>query len=66
MKIAIVNHPSGTVRVIQPEVGQRIIQNAVDGCERCTTDAFVPHFSCMYAGRAMGHSESHCTASACY
>lgn len=37
-----------------------------EGCERCTYDEYVPHYNCMYHGTAMGHSEAHCTASACY
>ena len=37
-----------------------------EGCERCTTDPYVPHYNCMYQGRAVGHSAAHCTASACY
>jgi hypothetical protein len=66
-KINAVNHPAGTIRIITDTVsGDRIRQRAVAGCERCTTDVYVPHFTCMYAGKAMGHSESHCTANACY
>lgn len=37
-----------------------------EGCERCTTDAYVPHYNCIYQGKAMGHSAAHCTADACY
>jgi hypothetical protein len=37
-----------------------------EGCERCQTDEYVPHYSCMYQGKAIGHSASHCTANACY
>lgn len=36
------------------------------GCERCTHDEYVPHYNCLYQGRAMGHSEAHCTANGCY
>lgn len=35
-------------------------------CERCKTDAYVPHFNCLYNGKAIGHKEAHCTANACY
>ena len=38
----------------------------VEGCVRCTNDPYVPHFSCLYGGKAVGHSAAHCTASACY
>lgn len=37
-----------------------------EGCERCKVDPYVPHYSCLYNGNAVGHSEAHCTASACY
>ena len=37
-----------------------------EGCERCTTDEYVPHYNCFYGGKATGHSEAHCTAHACY
>ena len=37
-----------------------------DGCERCTTDVYVPHYNCNYNGIAIGHSASHCTADGCY
>ena len=37
-----------------------------EGCERCTYDEHVPHYNCMYKGKAVGHSEAHCTANACY
>jgi hypothetical protein len=36
------------------------------GCERCTTDEYVPHYNCLYKGKAMGHSEAHCTADGCF
>jgi hypothetical protein len=65
MLITIVDHPAGTVRIIAAD-GQTFVQRAVKGCERCQTDAYVPHFTCMYAGKAMGHSVAHCTANACY
>ena len=35
-------------------------------CPRCKTDPYVPHYNCMYHGKAMGHSAAHCTAHACY
>ena len=37
-----------------------------EGCERCLTDAYVPHYNCIYGGKAVGHSAAHCTANACY
>lgn len=43
-----------------------ITYRTADGCERCTTDAYVPHYNCIYGGKRMGHSASHCTADACY
>lgn len=43
-----------------------IRQQADENCKRCTTDAYVPHYNCMYEGKAMGHSRAHCTANACY
>ena len=54
----------GTVRTIHA-ADYTINQPAMPGCKRCETDAYTPHYSCLYAGKAMGHSESHCTASAC-
>jgi len=38
----------------------------VKGCERCASDAYVPHFSCLYHGQRIGHKAEHCTADACY
>ena len=37
-----------------------------DTCKRCETDTFVPHNNCIYGGKAMGHSEAHCTADSCF
>ena len=37
-----------------------------EGCQRCTTDEYVPHYNCLYGGKAVGHSASHCTANGCY
>lgn len=37
-----------------------------EGCVRCTTDPYVPHYNCLYGGNATGHSAAHCTANACY
>ena len=34
-------------------------------CTRCQTDTYVPHFNCIRSG-AIGHSKTHCTASACF
>jgi hypothetical protein len=69
-KINVVPDPSseGNARriILDTVSGERIHQRAVWGCERCENDVYVPHFTCMYAGKAMGHSESHCTANACY
>lgn len=69
-KIEIVNHPAGTVRIVTDTTpgreGQRFVQKADANCERCLTDAYVPHYNCLYAGKAIGHSEGHCTANACY
>jgi hypothetical protein len=44
----------------------KILYRTAEGCERCKTDAYVPHYSCIYGGKAVGHSVAHCTASACY
>lgn len=43
-----------------------IMYRTAEGCERCKTDAYVPHYSCMYGGKRAGHNEAHCTANACY
>ena len=66
-KITIMNLPSGTRRAILDTVsGERIHQRAVVGCERCLTDVYVPHYTCLYDGKAAGHQAAHCTANACY
>lgn len=44
----------------------KILYKTDPGCKRCTTDPYVPHFNCVYGGRAVGHSGAHCTADACY
>lgn len=44
----------------------KIYYQTAEGCARCTTDPYVPHYSCRYAGNAVGHSTDHCTASGCY
>jgi hypothetical protein len=66
MKITVIDRPAGTVRIIEVSPDFQITQTAVADCERCKTDAYVPHFNCMYAGKAIGHSVAHCTANACY
>jgi hypothetical protein len=66
-KINVIDHPAGAVRIIRDTISEESYrQRAVVGCERCKTDAYVPHFNCMYAGKAIGHSVAHCTANACY
>ena len=46
--------------------GSRVIEVlCADGCDRCP-DIHVPHFNCLYGGKAVGHSAAHCTANACY
>ena len=42
-----------------------ITYKTLEGCPRCTTDIYVPHFNCIRPGQS-GHSASHCTASSCY
>jgi hypothetical protein len=38
----------------------------LENCERCKNLGFYPaHFSCLYGGRKIGHSRSHCSADAC-
>lgn len=51
-----------------PEVTATVEVNyrTCEGCPRCKTDKYVPHYNCMYHGKAVGHSEAHCTANACY
>lgn len=41
-------------------------RKGVEDCKRCLDKHDVPHFNCRYQGKAMGHSEAHCTANACY
>lgn len=50
--------------VVPSEVA--ITYRTAQGCERCTTDAYVSHYNCVHGGRARGHSASHCTADSCY
>lgn len=53
----------------RPPAPQRPTQprlRVVSDCARCQTDPYVPHDNCLYGGRAMGHSRTHCTADACY
>jgi hypothetical protein len=44
----------------------RVLYTTDPTCERCKIDPYVPHYNCMYSGRAIGHSNAHCTADACY
>ena len=38
-----------------------------ENCERCKAGGFTPpHWSCLYGGRKIGHSRSHCSANACF
>lgn len=62
---AIKNDPMYTITSVV-EYTPNIRYRTEEGCERCTTDEYVPHFNCMYKGNAVGHSPSHCTANACY
>jgi hypothetical protein len=48
------------------EYAPTIRYQIAEGCDRCKTDEYVPHYNCLYKGNAMGHSASHCTANACY
>jgi len=57
--------PSFRVDSIE-EVEVNIPYRTSEGCERCKVDAYVPHYNCLYNGRAIGHSMSHCTADSCY
>ena len=43
----------------------KILYKTEEGCVRCTTDIYVPHYNCGRPGER-GHSDAHCTASACY
>ncbi len=39
----------------------------LENCERCKNPGAGPgHFSCLYGGRKIGHSRSHCSAKACF
>jgi hypothetical protein len=39
----------------------------LENCERCKSGGFTPpHWSCLYGGRKIGHSRSHCSADACF
>jgi hypothetical protein len=39
----------------------------LENCERCKNPGAGPsHGSCLYRGRAVGHSRSHCSAKACF
>jgi len=35
-------------------------------CTACERGSQVPHNNCLYKGKAIGHSETHCTADSCY
>ena len=43
-----------------------ILYKTCEDCERCTWDAFVPHYNCLYKGNRIGHKAAHCTADSCY
>jgi hypothetical protein len=38
----------------------------MDNCKQCEGNTNVPHDNCLYKGKAIGHSASHCTADSCY
>jgi hypothetical protein len=39
----------------------------LENCERCKNPGAGPsHGSCLYGGRKIGHSRSHCSAKACF
>lgn len=59
------SEPRWTIHSVTEHV-PHIRYRTAEGCERCLTDEYVPHYNCMYQGRAIGHSEAHCTANACY
>lgn len=62
---AIKSEPRHIIESIAPYTPV-IRYRTVEGCERCTTDEYVPHYNCLYQGKAVGHSEAHCTANGCY
>jgi hypothetical protein len=39
----------------------KILYKTCEGCERCTTDPYVPHYNCI-----CGKRKPHCTADSCY
>lgn len=50
------------VGFVQPVIAELTPEN----CPRCKWDTVVPHYNCMYQGKAIGHSKAHCTADACF
>ena len=54
-----------TIQTPAPVTSPVIYYKTLEGCPRCTTDAYVPHYNCIRPGQS-GHSASHCTASSCY
>ena len=43
------------------EITVSINYPTAEGCKRCTTDAYVPHYNCR-----CGANRSHCTSDYCY
>ena len=48
------------------ETSVKVLYRTDPNCDRCKTDPYVPHFNCLYHGKAIGHSAAHCTANGCY
>jgi hypothetical protein len=62
---AIRSNGKHVIEVLEPYTP--VIRYKVDPtCKRCTTDEYVPHYNCIYGGKAAGHSAAHCTADSCY
>ena len=59
-------YPAFVLESATPVADPVIRYRTCEGCERCKTDAYVPHYNCIYQGRAMGHNAAHCTADSCY
>lgn len=54
------------IKIIEIKFDNGLTRKGVEDCKRCQDKYDVAHFNCMYQGKTIGHSESHCTANACY
>ena len=60
------------VEIVEAVTAGGVTWAKVVNCPECEakdelgTMPYIPHFNCLYNGKAIGHCAGHCTAESCY